>query len=188
MNFLEISCPICSTNFTKKNYKHIFCSPKCYQKSNANNIQKYQAEYRKHYVRKSFKMVFSEKKCVVCNSLFVPKQRKHRFCTAKCCRINRYKEQRLTMGKLLKLPRIIKDKCEICGFDNALALHFHHLNPKVRNTWDKNNVIVLCANHHNILHGKIGFSKSIILNREEVWRILGKEFDPLSQTKMVLNG
>ncbi len=50
-------------------------------------------------------------------------------------------------------------RCEICGFDNALALHRHH-------DREKGVIRILCANCHYITHG-VKSGASNILNTDE---------------------
>lgn len=87
-------------------------------------------------------------------------------------RIKRYKK----IVDILK--EAYKGKCQICGFtfvksndDNYSEAH--HLNPLAQGgSQDEENVVVLCANHHRMLHygknikvgEKVGNSRFVIIN------------------------
>lgn len=65
------------------------------------------------------------------------------------------------MGKWTRIYRDRGGKCEIpgCGFDDVLEIH--HLIPKKDGGCDdSNNIIVLCPNHHSMIHHGL-----ILLNR-----------------------
>lgn len=50
--------------------------------------------------------------------------------------------------------KLIKDKCEICGFNKSAALNLHHIIPQCdpRSTNDNNNLAVLCHSCHDLVH------------------------------------
>lgn len=51
-------------------------------------------------------------------------------------------------------PKLLKDKCEVCGFDNPGALNIHHIVPRCdpRCSNDNNNLSVLCHTCHDLVH------------------------------------
>ena len=60
--------------------------------------------------------------------------------------------------KRIAIIQKLGGKCAECGFDNPLALTFHHLNGKdwrydwINNNFDVSELKLLCHNCHNILH------------------------------------
>lgn len=56
---------------------------------------------------------------------------------------------------------VYEPKCVICGFDEFSALQVHHIDQN-RNNNDVDNLIVLCANHHCMIHyGSMEITKEI---------------------------
>ena len=57
-------------------------------------------------------------------------------------------------------------KCSVCGFSEFSALQVHHID-KDRTNDSLENLIILCANHHNMVHyGTLEITKEIKNNRE----------------------
>lgn len=50
--------------------------------------------------------------------------------------------------------KLVKDKCEICGFDKSAALNLHHIIPQCdpRCTNDNHNLAVVCHSCHDLIH------------------------------------
>jgi hypothetical protein len=62
--------------------------------------------------------------------------------------------------------RNYQHKCSICGFDEPSCLEVHHID-KDRTNDNLNNLIILCANHHNMIHyGNFEITEEIKQNRE----------------------
>lgn len=53
-----------------------------------------------------------------------------------------------------KQPKLIKDRCEICGYDKSAAINYHHIIPKCdpRCTNDNHNLAVICHSCHDLVH------------------------------------
>lgn len=64
-----------------------------------------------------------------------------------------YTSQVSVGGRWSRLIRARGAKCEIpgCGFDDILEVH-HLISKKIGGTDDEYNVIVLCPNHHSMIH------------------------------------
>jgi len=56
-------------------------------------------------------------------------------------------------------------RCEICGFDNPLALHRHH-------DKEKGIIRILCANCHYIIHGVRSQASNILNTNEKLVRAI----------------
>ena len=51
-------------------------------------------------------------------------------------------------------PKLLKDKCEICGYARAAALNIHHIIPRCdpRCTNNNNNLAIVCHSCHDLIH------------------------------------
>lgn len=60
------------------------------------------------------------------------------------------KKQRRVRGQ----PKLLKETCEVCGFDQEAALNIHHIIPRCdpRCTNDNYNLGVLCHTCHDLVH------------------------------------
>lgn len=87
-------------------------------------------------------------------------------CTS--CKMERQRQRKAEIGELVKIIKESKG-CSSCGFSNAHALQFHHVDPNkeiniadaVRSGWSLRRIedeirkcIVLCSNCHLILHAE----------------------------------
>lgn len=62
--------------------------------------------------------------------------------------------------------RTYKHQCSICKFNEPSALQVHHIDENNQNN-EVSNLIILCANHHSMVHyGTLIIDESIINNRE----------------------
>ena len=165
-------CPYCKKEFIPSIKKQQFCSQKCYQIFNKDKIKIYQKEYRETYTDKRQKKIFSDIVCDYCKKVFSPVFSLHKYCSNKCRQKGWYEINIIRTGKKLRIPKqeIIKKVCENCGFNKTLALHLHHLNSNDR----KNNIMILCANCHTILHGKLGFNKKVNLTKNEAVNLINE--------------
>jgi len=50
-----------------------------------------------------------------------------------------------------KLYEILGTKCMICGFDDVIEVH-HIVSPKLGGSHHPENILILCPNHHTMLH------------------------------------
>lgn len=97
---------------------------------------------------------FEKRECVCCGTMFSTEVRisnKQVTCSRACS--NTY--FRTKDGASTYRTRALKHygcKCNICGFDNILALEVHHID-KNRENNSIENLKVLCANCHRITHG-----------------------------------
>jgi|GEM_PF-3184727 len=50
--------------------------------------------------------------------------------------------------------KLRKDKCEICGYDRAAAINYHHIIPRrdSRCTNENGNIAVVCHSCHDLIH------------------------------------
>jgi len=63
--------------------------------------------------------------------------------------------------------RNYKHECVICKFTEFSALEVHHIDENRENN-DLDNLIILCANHHNMVHyGTLRITEEMKINREK---------------------
>jgi len=108
-------------------------------------------------------------KCLICGK--PNKSKSLRYCSDKCQhQANRESERRSSTKKdqyykdyKAKLFEYLGNKCQLCGFDNIVALDIHHPNGKDKkwkrnqNRWvrywkERDSVQLICANCHRIIH------------------------------------
>jgi len=84
-------------------------------------------------------------------------------------------------------PKLLKDKCEVCGFDNPHAINIHHIIPRCdpRCSNDNNNLAILCHICHDLVHAGdiiiIGvYSSTAFMGRTLMWHRKG-EVPPLDE-------
>lgn len=64
--------------------------------------------------------------------------------------------------------RKYKHECAICHYDEISALEVHHIDNNHENN-SLDNLIILCANHHNMIHyGTLTITEEIKQNREKL--------------------
>lgn len=67
-----------------------------------------------------------------------------------------------------KAFRTYEHKCAICNFDKVHALEVHHIDGN-RNNDDINNLIIICANCHSLIHyGDLILTEEIKQNRKNI--------------------
>ena len=74
---------------------------------------------------------------------------------------------------------VSKEKCKRCGFipEHTCQLDYHHIDGDHFNDV-KDNIEVLCANCHAILHGSVGWNNKASLSKEETIKIIKVHYDP----------
>ena len=142
--------------------------------------KKYCSDECRHW--KPQKVYLDKKICPICKSEFVPWRKDQITCSLAC----RKKRKCNSAEPQVKRMRVEVGKCEVCGFSNLLALHTHHINNATLNN-SKNNLIVLCANCHNIYHGmqKYGY-KNEQTTKEAVIDIIKSNSITLTDTNWSL--
>ena len=160
------NCLSCNKKFKVKprfSKIHKFCSNTCARK---NATKRYLG--KKRIFRGIFPKIIASynKICVICGNSFISSSEIAKYCSHRCRRINENKRS----DKSKIRSNISKVPCEVCGFDNLLAIHRHHINPENGNA---GGAICLCANCHYIYHGIVGWNgKSEHKTREEVISIV----------------
>lgn len=144
--------------------KHKETNRRWYQKNKVKlsaRYEKYYQEHREHILQKQREQLLKLKESPEKYQLHLKKKReagKKYGRDYKNHTVKRWKKRRL-----LELFASRGNKCELCGFDNILALQLHHKNgrPKeeskeriLTKSYPKELVQILCANCHTIIHRK----------------------------------
>ena len=110
------------------------------------------------------------KKCEICNEDYETKSKNSKFCSVNC-KLKNYREKQKVNGISLKtIKRIFNNLgCEICSWNETICDLHHVISVKDGGKNDIKNLIMVCPNHHRIIHmGKIknDILINIILNRK----------------------
>jgi len=94
-----------------------------------------------------------QKTCVVCNINYTSTSRMSRYCSRACKYKNYRNSQRSEDISTTRLQSIIGHlPCELCGWNEATR-DIHHIVPVSQGgTNTLCNIIVLCPNHHRMVH------------------------------------
>jgi len=112
---------------------------------------------------------WGSKNCPICGK--PNKRTNHRYCSKECAKIGNKQSGQRSKGRKAqyyknyksKLFNYLGNKCQVCGFDNVLALDIHHPNGKKKqwkrnqNRWvrywkERKSIQLICANCHRIIH------------------------------------
>lgn len=134
-----MECFRCGVAFESKIKSKKYCSNHC-RKANLS------VEYRIRYKNGTSSKLDTCRKCKQCGDMFTAFVPNKIYCSIKCRQKYYAKSKRDNKGVVYKK----KDKpCENCGFDDEYALHWHHLNPKLKKA---GGIMILCANCHCTYH------------------------------------
>ena len=180
-------CPTCKHEFFPKHSKIKFCSFKCFSNFYAPNSENAKRRYEE--IKASRRIIKKQIVCIHCKKEFIGYTHQ-KYCSHTCKQSYQKILYRLRFGNInhskkgrpIKLKEFKKDFCEICKFSNKLALQCHHLQPGT--TGKKGGYMILCANCHSILHGKIGFGKSVSLTKDDVKNLL---IDNMKEKPLILD-
>ena len=144
-------CECCGKKFTIRESfiptrKNKFCSMKCYLNSR-----------------------WHSDKCPICGN--TTKDKTNRYCSDDCrkqanidsAKRGSTKKKQYYKDYKAKLYAYLGNKCQLCGFDNVVALDIHHPNGKDKhwkrnqNRWvrywkERKSIQLICSNCHRIIH------------------------------------
>lgn len=150
------TCKQCAVVFDRKYLRQVYCGIECAELYRRLRMKQRIAllEAKKQNVVKKIQF---DKTCKQCELSF--KTHKHRkiFCNDDCSKAYYHKTNRIRKYKKLKILEQA-GACESCGFNNTHALQIHHINTTKKDN-SYTNLMVLCANCHNIYHNKFGRDK-----------------------------
>ncbi len=117
----------------------------------------------------------SKRKCLFCGNFLIKKMRTQKFCSDTCSKNYTYKKATNYTKSIEKnIKSILDNKCFVCDFDNITEIHCldnkkESVNKilKAYNKKDMHNYIILCPNHHLMVHKNL--AKLKYNNNELVW-------------------
>ena len=158
---IVVECVICGQTFYSLKSTKKYCSKEC---ENASRRLKWKNRERVEREQK----LMSEKECLICGSLFRPKNKSANQRT--CCYNCMPEGVQLKRGDFLcKLKIMIGGECIRCGYSKcSKALEFHHIDSSKKDFTISNDhfklqdaineakkCILLCANCHRELHDNL---------------------------------
>lgn len=119
----------------------------------------------------------AKRKCLHCGKILVKKMKTQKFCSDECAK-KQYTKKTTTYTKTIdkKIKEILNDECFVCGFKTLIEIHCldnkkesNHKILQAFNKKDMHQYVLLCPNHHQMLHLKLGklYSKGDELVWEE---------------------
>lgn len=108
-----------------------------------------------------------KQKCQNCNINFESKN-KSKYCCKNCKLIVYRNKQKSNTGSIKKFYKILQNiPCELCGWKESIR-DLHHIIPVSENGKNElENLIVLCPNHHRMVHKNLisedSLKKAILL-------------------------
>lgn len=118
----------------------------------------------------------SKRKCLNCGNTFIRHMKTMKFCSKKC-QLTYYSKKSTSYTKAIdkKIKQILGETCLICDFPYMLEIHCidnkKESNSKILKAYNKKNLhdyILLCPNHHMMLHKKL--AKLYRKDDELVWK------------------
>ena len=119
----------------------------------------------------------AKRKCLHCGKILVKKMKTQKFCSDVCAK-KHYVKKSSTYTKAIdkKIKEILNDECFVCSFKPLVEIHCldnkkesPHKILQAFNKRDLHQYVLLCPNHHSMIHLKMAkfFSKKDELVWEE---------------------
>jgi hypothetical protein len=147
------NCLTCGDEFSvvpSRADKAKFCSQNCYHEGQKQGKTSHPDRY----------VEYEELECTECSkTVEKPPSRANRsdrqFCDEECYINWSSSHQKKESGRRQRMREKENASCEICGFDRFIEMS-HIVASENGGTYHKNNIAMLCPNHHRLLdHGKI---------------------------------
>ncbi len=114
-------------------------------------------------------------KCRNCGKSFIKTMKTQKFCSEKCAQKKHLKKySTYTKATERKIKEILHDKCFVCNFKNITEIHCldnkSESKTKLLKAFLKKDLrtyVVLCPNHHQMVHQKLG--KLYYADNELIW-------------------
>ncbi len=161
-----MKCETCGNDHVGDYGSGRFCSIGCAnrRKFSASSCRKKSESLKRHYKNNpSPKRSYT---CEVCAEVFVGKIRNGRKVHCSKCRRkvpklrnnadSLFQLSKRTVSKILE--RAGKNSCAICGWSEGRCDIHHIIERKNGGTDDHNNLIIVCPNHHRLIHEKGAYS------------------------------
>jgi len=105
----------------------------------------------------------AKKRCLNCGKSLIKRRKQQKFCSDKCAReyyIKKTTNYTRTIDK--KVKALLDQKCFVCDFDKIIEVHCldnkkesTHKILKSFNNKDLTQYVLLCPNHHQMIHTKM---------------------------------
>jgi hypothetical protein len=107
----------------------------------------------------------AKRKCLNCGKILVKKSKTQKFCSRECSRkYSSRKSSKYTKAIERKFKELLGKKCFVCDFEYITEIHCLNNKPesnsKILKAYNKKNLheyVLLCPNHHQMLHSKIAW-------------------------------
>jgi len=118
----------------------------------------------------------AKRKCLQCSSILIKKKKTQKFCSDKCAKTY-YQKKTTNYTKNIEknIKTILDNKCFVCDFEKITEIHCldnkKESKNKILKAYNKksmNEYVLLCPNHHLMIHRKLAELK--YLNNELVWK------------------
>jgi hypothetical protein len=109
----------------------------------------------------------SKRKCLNCGNILIKKKKTQKFCSDKCAReYYQRKATKYTRSIEKNIKSILDNKCFVCEFETITEIHCldnkTESNNKILKAYNKkemHNYVLLCPNHHLMVHRKLATLK-----------------------------
>jgi len=117
----------------------------------------------------------AKRKCLNCGKILIKKKKTQKFCSQKCS-VAYYSRKSSKYSKLTekKIIELLGGSCFVCDFDKIVEIHSLDNKKesktkilKAHNRRDLNDYILLCPNHHLMVHRK--YAQTNHKNGEIIW-------------------
>jgi len=117
----------------------------------------------------------SKRKCANCGKVLIKKKKTHKFCSDECQKAYYHKKSTNYTKNIEKnIKAILGKKCFVCDFEPITEIHCldnkKESTGKILKSYNGRNMheyILLCPNHHQMMHNKLATLK--YKNDELVW-------------------
>ena len=109
--------------------------------------------------------------CKICNEEYNTTSKQSSFCSGSCKSKNYREKQKIRKYSIKTIYKLLKKiPCQLCGWKDTTR-DIHHIIPVSKGgTNDISNLIVLCPNHHRMVHHDL-ISKEQLLEIVKTWTI-----------------
>jgi len=107
----------------------------------------------------------AKRKCLNCGKVLVKKSKTQKFCSRDCSKkYSSRKLSRYTLAIERKINALLGGKCFVCDFEHITEIHCLDNKPeshsKILKAYNKKSLheyVLLCPNHHQMIHSKMAY-------------------------------
>jgi hypothetical protein len=109
----------------------------------------------------------AKRKCKHCGNMLIKKMKTQKFCSDECQKKHQQKKNTTYTKNIEKnIKTILGNKCFLCDFDTIVEIHCldgkTETTHKILQAYNKKNMheyVLLCPNHHQMIHQKLATLK-----------------------------